>query len=90
MLYQGIYKDIFMQASGLRFCADLKSSQARVKRRWRNMASLACSQERKGAMKLRRRRTAVCRPSVAFLKQVTVEVHPFEGWNSCEMASVTS
>ena len=32
-LYRGIYKDISIQACGSSFCADLESSQARLKKR---------------------------------------------------------
>ena len=39
MLYWGIYKNIILQASRLRFCAHLKSSQVRFKRRWQDLVS---------------------------------------------------
>ena len=69
MLYQRIYKDIFMQASGSRFCADLEVYASASEE---NMAKHGESrmQPRK-AMKLHCCRTAVYRPSVALLKQMS-------------------
>ena len=117
MLYQGIYKDIFVQASGLRFCSDLSTYgvmlqsdgldniQATLPSKTGSCEVFPSASEEKMAkygesrMQSRKERgnevplsLHCCLQTVSSFPQatVTVEVHPFEGWNSCEMASVTS
>ena len=69
MLYQRIYKDIFMQAFGSRFCADLEVFASASEE---NMAKHGESHMHpRKAMKLHCCHIAVYRPSVALLKQLS-------------------